>query len=719
MKRFLLLFLTIAIVFLGAEPANANSSKYVYKGTSYWRFSYTVLVTVSIKITVTRKPPPCIRWEPRDISAEPGPANSNSVLLTWSKPICGNPSGGYQISLTELPSFDAETASRKDGSVSFSSGSMKYLVVGRDQNSIMIEGFNSSKSVKLQVISLGTGTNAKSQEVITYTAKASADNVNPPFLNTLTEETPGTTNYKGAPGIRARWFPSTGKVKHYVVQYTQNLNQDLNLQEIFVPATTNEILIQNYVPEKYKVRIKAVGEDGSIAFSPYEFITTRYQIKDSEKRDGPSLPQVVKEGIPPIVTQTSSDASRRSITLKIANFDLATSYSFSMYNAGKVALNGSGELVVTNLPECDKSAFLIIAKKDGHSTRTTSVPYELVCSRLPKPVFGPITSNPTGFTTQIQNYDPTARYSLGVSTASNALASLTPQGLLVVTGMSQRSVGAIIEVSTFKDGFLPGNSYISGFASDVSYTPIFEGPFPTANGVIMQVKNFDSTLTWYVNLENELPGRAQIDREGRITVTPIRPNETVKLEIAASKSGYMVHRSSISLVGPAIQTPQAALTPTFSPATSAASGFTSQITNYDPNFTWSASTTAGSVSISGSGLVAVSSLVAGQSATVTIRTTRNGYNSGAGSVTGTSSPAAIQTPTFGALSSAINGFWIPITNYDPSATWRATSNTGNAQVFPNGVVGVSGIGRNTQVRVTVTVSKNGLERTATVVGSSN
>jgi hypothetical protein len=86
---------------------------------------------------------------------------------------------------------------------------------------------------------------------------------------------------------------------------------------------------------------------------------------------------------------------------------------------------------------------------------------------------------------------------------------------------------------------------------------------------------------------------------------------------------------------------------------------------------------------------------------------------------GTSSPAAIQTPTFGALSSAINGFWIPITNYDPSATWRAVSNTGNAQVFPNGVVGVSGIGRNTQVRVTVTVSKNGLERTANVVGSSN
>ena len=206
---------------------------------------------------MTRKPPPCIRWEPRNLAAEPGPINSNSVLLTWNKPICGDPAGGYQISLTELPSFDAETASRNDGTVSFSSGSVKYLVVEKDQRSIMIEGFNSSKSVKLQVISLGTGTNAKSQEVISYTAKASSENVNPTFINTLNEETTSSSNYTGSPGIRVRWFPSTGRVNYYVVQYTQDLNQDLNLQELFVPATTNETLIQNYVQGKYKIRKKS------------------------------------------------------------------------------------------------------------------------------------------------------------------------------------------------------------------------------------------------------------------------------------------------------------------------------------------------------------------------------------------------------------------------------------------------------------------------------
>ena len=114
----------------------------------------------------------------------------------------------------------------------------------------------------------------------------------------------------------------------------------------------------------------------------------------------------------------------------------------------------------------------------------------------------------------------------------------------------------------------------------------------------------------------------------------------------------------------------------------------------------------------------VSGLAQGQSATVTVRNARAGYDSGSG----TFSSAAIVTsltPMFGALSSAINGFWIVITNYDPTFTWKIISSSGSAFVYENGNLGVQNIGRNTSVRVTVTATKNGISNSSSTVGSSN
>lgn len=82
------------------------------------------------------------------------------------------------------------------------------------------------------------------------------------------------------------------------------------------------------------------------------------------------------------------------------------------------------------------------------------------------------------------------------------------------------------------------------------------------------------------------------------------------------------------------------LTPAFSTATSTTGGYTVQVMNYDASFTWSATATAGSASISDTGLVTVSGLSDGEAATTTISTTKTGVPNGSASVSG----AALDPP---------------------------------------------------------------------------
>jgi alpha-tubulin suppressor-like RCC1 family protein len=73
---------------------------------------------------------------------------------------------------------------------------------------------------------------------------------------------------------------------------------------------------------------------------------------------------------------------------------------------------------------------------------------------------------------------------------------------------------------------------------------------------------------------------------------------------------------------------EAALTPTFATPTKTSDGYTVQVANYDANFTWNVSASAGSAAIGGSGLISVTGLSAGSSSTVTVQTTRTGYTAG-------------------------------------------------------------------------------------------
>lgn len=105
---------------------------------------------------------------------------------------------------------------------------------------------------------------------------------------------------------------------------------------------------------------------------------------------------------------------------------------------------------------------------------------------------------------------------------------------------------------------------------------------------------------------------------------------TTTISVSSSASSAPVSNSAI-----------AGLVPAFSPVTTATTGFTVTVTNYNASFTWSITVTSpATVTISSSGFVTVTGLTGqGTQATVTVTTSRTGYTTESGSVTGSTNPA--------------------------------------------------------------------------------
>ena len=162
------------------------------------------------------------------------------------------------------------------------------------------------------------------------------------------------------------------------------------------------------------------------------------------------------------------------------------------------------------------------------------------------------------------------------------------------------------------------------------------------------------------------------------------------------------------------------LTPTFAALTSTADGFTVQVSNYDAEFTWDVATTAGSASISDTGLITVIGLGAGQSATITVTALRAGFNDGEAEVTGSANVGAALTPEFGAVSSTADGFTVQVSNFDAAYVWEVSASNGSAVIDGSGLVTVSDLTPTQSATVSVTASRTGYESgVADISGSAS
>ena len=130
-------------------------------------------------------------------------------------------------------------------------------------------------------------------------------------------------------------------------------------------------------------------------------------------------------------------------------------------------------------------------------------------------------------------------------------------------------------------------------------------------------------------------------------------------------------------------TPLTALTPTFDTLTATATGFTFVITNYNPLWSYAASTSNGGLinidTATATTLVSISGLGANISDTATITTSRPGYSSGSDTKTATSLAAAL-TPTFDTLTATATGFTFIITNFNNLWNWTGSITSGSITI---------------------------------------
>jgi hypothetical protein len=119
--------------------------------------------------------------------------------------------------------------------------------------------------------------------------------------------------------------------------------------------------------------------------------------------------------------------------------------------------------------------------------------------------------------------------------------------------------------------------------------------------------------------------------------------------------------------------PGSPLLPAAGTPTSAAGGCTVSISNYDPDFTWGASATSGSASISSAGLLTVSGLAPGATTTITVSASRTGYPSGSTVVSCSALPA--DPP------GAPTAVTVKQENLRGSFSWAAPSHTGASAII--------------------------------------
>lgn len=229
-------------------------------------------------------------------------------------------------------------------------------------------------------------------------------------------------------------------------------------------------------------------------------------------------------------------------------------------------------------------------------------------------------------------------------------------------------------------------------------------------------------------------GRAKVGAKGKASLTVSRPILVGTSLIVSRGSKVLIQRrvTSVFDLTPSTPVPSNSPAPNFPPISSAPApaqnndggglsnelnpqfgtpvatdgGYTTEITNFDGAFEWVATSTSGTVSIDGVGLVVVSGLTVGESATVVVLTTRTGYGQGEAEITSSSLNAA-RSPMFGAAVRTSDGFTVEIENYDVAFEWNATSDNGQATIDGAGLVTVTNLAPETSATVQVSTTREG------------
>ncbi len=312
---------------------------------------------------------------------------------------------------------------------------------------------------------------------------------------------------------------------------------------------------------------------------------------------------------------------------------------------------------------------------------------------------------------QITNFDASFTWSAR-SSIESATALISPSGLITISGLAP---GESSTVTTFtsKANFDTGTAVSTAIATlALGRTPTFDTNTATSisDGFRINLSNYDSNYQWTGTSSRE-SATVTISDTGTVTVSGITPGTSSTVTIASSRSGYSSESATslsyYSLTG-------FGLVPIIDSTTAVATGdgFTVNIANYDPAYSWSGTSTVngGSVSISNAGQIIMTGIAPATASQAVITTSRAGYFSRSETTTAITSLLAGLLTTFDTRTPTADGFRISISNLNNLYSYSAVSNFngGLASIdTATGIVTVSNITTGTPSRVTVTTSRSG------------
>lgn len=259
------------------------------------------------------------------------------------------------------------------------------------------------------------------------------------------------------------------------------------------------------------------------------------------------------------------------------------------------------------------------------------------------PTFGSNTPGANQFTGSVTNYDTSYTWIVSVSAGTFSWTSPASNGTRTfsVTSLSDGQ-SSTVSITTQKAGAADGFASTSGSALLAALTPTFGSNTRTASGFDGSVTNYDSNYSFSLSASSGTVSPTTFSGTGTtktFSVTGLSPGASSTVTVNTSRSGYKSGSGATS--SSALNT---GLTPTFGANASGTGLFAGSVTNYDTNYTWSISVTAGTFtwgSIPGSNpgtrTFTVSGLGIGQSSTVTATTSRTGYTTLSAQTTGSAS----------------------------------------------------------------------------------
>jgi titin len=397
---------------------------------------------------------------------------------------------------------------------------------------------------------------------------------------------------------------------------------------------------------------------------------------------------------PGTVPTTSTPVSTvDGFTFTITNYDAAATYTFPATNGATVARNGSA-VTVSGLGAGQTSTVTVTAAKAGFTTASSAVVGSSLRTGI-APTFSTPVRTPSGYTFRITNYVPAAFYTFNAT--NGATVDVFGGSNVVVSGLSAGQSADVL-VGMSHTGFTDISATETGSALDAGTAPALTNVTPTADGFTFDIANFQQGLVYSFDATNG----GEITQAGsHVVVWNLVPGESSDVTVTANDPGVSIASADVS--GTALLT---GTVPTFTAPVSLAGGFAFGIANYSPDVHYTATTTHGVVTVNGSD-VSVSGLDAGESATVTVLATQDGYTATSADQSGSALPAGV-VPAFSTPVATADGFTFDITNYDPGTLYTlGASNGATASVDSDGHVTVTGLAPGDSSTVDVMASVSG------------